>query len=75
MVHRSSWAYLPSYWYHQPAQNLKNHKNLSRTIPGMHNGRSCTRTTRPNLGPSAKDLICQGRHMVHHGRWTYLSSY
>ena len=53
----TSWAYLSRYLYHQPRQESQKCWNLSRTSLWTHDRRPYAISTRPNLGPSAKNLV------------------
>ena len=53
----SRWVYLSSYLYHQPHPESQKLQNLPRTTPGSHNRRPYAITTKPNLGPIAKNLV------------------
>ena len=54
----SSWAYLSSYIYHQPLVDAQNYRKTARNDdPREPKPCPCTITPRPNLGPSAKNLL------------------
>ncbi len=78
MVHISSWSYLSSYVYYQPAQNLKNLKICPERPPGaIIDDLERQNETNPSDRSFSKPLLVHKKALEDNcdSIWSYLSSY